>query len=224
MRRREFIALLGGGVAGWPLAAGAQQGKPWRIGMLETISPALNAANLAAFRNGLRQLGYVESQSYVIEYRSVEGRAARFPELASELIASKVDVIVTRGTPAALAAKNATATIPVVMAAIGEPLDTGAVASLPRPGGNVTGFSAFVTELAGKRVELFREPMPSVRRVGFFNNMSNPGVPPQWEETSKVARSLGIATELLDVRSKEDIGRAFEAVSRSRVDGLLVGI
>ena len=132
MKRREFITLVG--AAAWPLAARAQQGKLWRIGMLETISPALNAANLAAFTNGLRQLGYVEGQSYVIEYRSAEGRAARFPEFASELVASKVDVIVTRGTPAALAAKNATATIPVVMAAIGEPLDTGAVASLARPG------------------------------------------------------------------------------------------
>jgi putative ABC transport system substrate-binding protein len=223
LKRREFIPLLGGAAA-WPLAAHAQQGKLWRIGMLETISPALNAANLAAFRNGLRQLGYVEGQSYVIEYRSAEGRAARFPEFASELVASKVDVIVTRGTPAALAAKNTTATIPVVMAAIGEPLDTGAVASLARPGGNVTGFSSFVTELSGKRVELFKEAVPSVTRLGFFSNMSNPVVPPQWEETKKEARSLGIATELLDVRSKEDIGRAFEAVSRSRVDGLLVGI
>jgi putative tryptophan/tyrosine transport system substrate-binding protein len=222
--RREFITLVSGAAAVWPFGAHAQKGKLWRIGMLETISPALNAANLAAFRNGLRQLGYVEGQNCVIEYRSVEGRAARFPELASELVASKVDVIVTRGTPAALAAKNATATIPVVMAAIGEPLDSGVVASLPRPGGNVTGFSAFVTELAGKRVELFKEVMPSVTRLGFVNNMSNPIAPPQWEETKKVARSLGIATELLDVRSTEDIGRAFEAVSRSRVDGLLVGI
>jgi ABC-type uncharacterized transport system substrate-binding protein len=222
MKRREFITLVG--AAAWPLAARAQQGKLWRIGMLETISPALNAANLAAFTNGLRQLGYVESQSYVIEYRSAEGRAARFPEFASELVASKVDVIVTRGTPAALAAKNATATIPVVMAAIGEPLDTGAVASLARPGGNVTGFSSFVTELSGKRVELFKEAVPSVTRVGFFSNMSNPVVPPQWEETKKKAHLLDIATELLDVRSKEDIGRAFEAISRRRVDGLLVGI
>ena len=224
MRRREFIILLGSGVAAWPFGAHGQQEKLWRIGMLETISPALNAANLAAFRNGLRQLGYVEGQSYVIEYRSVEGRAARFPELASELVASKVDIIVTRGTPATLAAKNATPNIPVVMAAIGEPLDTGVVTSLSRPGGNVTGFSSFVTELVGKRVELFKEAMPSVTRIGFLNNMSNPVIPPQWEETKKAARSLGIATELLDVRSKEDIGRAFEAVSRSRVDGLLVGI
>jgi putative ABC transport system substrate-binding protein len=223
MRRRGFISLLGGAAA-WPVAARAQQGRLWRIGMLETVSPALSAANLAAFKNGLRQLGYVEGQSYVIEYRSAEGRAAHFPELASELVGSKVDVIVTRGTPAALATKTATATIPVVMAAIGEPLGTGVVASLARPGGNMTGFSAFVTELSGKRVELFQEAIPAVTRLGFFNNMSNPVVPPQWEETKKAAGSLGIATELLDVRSKEDIGRAFEAVSRNRVDGLLVGI
>src|SRR5262245_64786213 len=201
MKRRDFIKLIAGSVAAWPLAARAQQ--LWRIGMLETISPALNAANLAAFRNGLRQLGYVEGQSYVIEYRSVEGRAARFPELASKLVASKVDIIVTRGTPATLAAKNATATTPVVMAAIGEPLDTGVVASLARPGGNVTGLSSFVTELVGKRVELFKEAMPSVTRIGFLNNMSNPVIPPQWEETKKAARSLGIATELLDCAARK---------------------
>jgi putative tryptophan/tyrosine transport system substrate-binding protein len=223
-KRRDFITLLGGVTAAWPLAAHAQQGKLWRIGMLETISPVLNAANLAAFRNGLRQLGYVEGQNYVIEYRSADGRAERFAELAADLLRLNVDVIVTRGTPAVLAAKKATTTTPIVMAAIGEPLDSGVVASLPRPGGNVTGFSSFVTELAGKRVELFKEAMPSVTRVGFLNNMSNPIAPPQWEETQKVARSLDIATELLDARSKEDIGRVFEAVSRTRVDVLLVGI
>jgi len=144
-KRRDFITLLGGVTAAWPLAAHAQQGKLWRIGMLETISPVLNAANLAAFRNGLRQLGYVEGQNYVIEYRSADGRAERFAELAADLLRLNVDVIVTRGTPAVLAAKKATTTTPIVMAAIGEPLDSGVVASLPRPGGNVTGFSSFVT-------------------------------------------------------------------------------
>src|SRR5258708_1724535 len=225
MKRREFLTLAGSAMVGRPLAARAQQPKKtYRIGILETVSASLNVTNLDALRRGLRELGYVESQNYILEYRSADGHGERFPALAGELVRLHVDLIVTRGTPAAQAAKNATETIPVVMAAIGEPLDTGVVASLARPGGNVTGFSAFVTELAGKRVELFKEVMPSVTRVGFFNNMSNPVVPPQWEETKKVARSLGIATELLDVRSKEDIGRAFEAVSRSRVDGLLVGI
>jgi putative ABC transport system substrate-binding protein len=110
------------------------------------------------------------------------------------------------------------------MAAIGEPLDTGVVASLARPGGNVTGFSAFVTELAGKRVELMKEVVPSVSRVGFFNNMSNPVIPPQWEETRKAARSLAVQAELLDVQSKEDIPRVFETAAQKRVDGLLVGV
>lgn len=223
MRRREFISLLSSAAAGWPLAALAQD-KIRVIGILETISPALNAANLDALRRGLRGLGYTEGQNLMLEYRSAEGEAARFPALAAELVRLKVDVILTRGTPAARAAKEATSAIPVVMAAIGEPVGTGVVASLARPGGNVTGLSALVTELAGKRVELMKEVVPGVIRVGFFNNMGNPVSPPQWEETKKAARSLSIQAELLDVRSKEDIGRAFETAARMRVDALLVGI
>src|SRR6266436_6546392 len=134
MKRREFITLLGGAAAAWPLATRAQQPKVWRIGMLETISAELNAANLSAFRRGLRELGYVEGRNLVLDYRSAEGDAKRFPGLAAELIHLNVDLIVTRGTPAVLAAKNATNTIPVVMAASGEPLLV--VASLARPGGN----------------------------------------------------------------------------------------
>src|SRR5262245_34904782 len=194
------------------------------IGILDTISPELNAPNLDALRRGLRELGYIEGQNIRLEYRAAEGQAASFPSLAAELASLKVDVIVTRGTPAARAAKEATNTIPIVMAAIGEPVGTGVVASLARPGGNVTGLSALVTELWGKRVELMKEVLPDIARLGFFNNMSNPSIPPQWEETQKAARSLGIEVELLDVRSKEDIGRAFEKAARDRVDGLLVGI
>jgi putative tryptophan/tyrosine transport system substrate-binding protein len=130
MRRREFITLIGGAAAAWPLGARAQQtSKVWRVGMLETTSATLNAVNVDAFRRGLRQLGYVEGQNLIIEYRSGEGRIDRFPELAAEMVRLKVDIIVTRGTPAALAAKNATATIPIVMAAIGEPVGTGMVLS-----------------------------------------------------------------------------------------------
>jgi putative ABC transport system substrate-binding protein len=192
--------------------------------MLETVSATLNAANLEAFRKGLKELGYVEGKHYTIEYRSADGAAERFPRLVAELVRLKVDIIVTRGTPAARAAKEATSTIPVVMAAIGEPVGTGVVASLARPGANVTGLSAVVTDLAGKRVELMKEVVPGVIRVGFFSNMSNPFIPPQWEETKQAARSLSIQAELLDVRSKEDIGRAFETAARSRVDGLLVSV
>jgi putative ABC transport system substrate-binding protein len=221
MKRREVITLLGGAAVAWPLTARAQQqAKRYRIGILETISPALNAAHLEAFRNGLRELGYVEGQTYTIEYRSADGQAERFPELAAELVRLGVNLIVVRATPAAIAAKNATATIPVVMASVGDPLLV--VDSLARPGGNVTGQSAFVNEMISKRLELIKELVPTMSRIGLFANMSNPVSPPQWEETKTMARTLGIQAELLDVRSPEEIGRAFEAAAEKRVDALLV--
>ena len=208
-----------------PLVSDAQTaGKTYRIGVLETISPALNVANLDAFRQRLRELGYVEGQNLVIEYRSADGRAERFPDLAAELVRLKVNLIVTRGTPAAKAAKNATGTIPVVMAAIGEPLGTGVVASLARPGGNVTGFSAVVTELEGKRLQLLREIAPRVARIAALLNMSNPMNPPIWNEIAAVARSQGLEAQLLDVRDSKDVGRAFDAAIAQRAGALLVGI
>jgi putative ABC transport system substrate-binding protein len=228
MRRRELIMLLGGAAAtsfAWPLATRAQHSaKVWRIGVLETVSAALNVANLDAFRRGLRELGYVEGHNYLIEYRSADGRAERFAGFAAELVALPVDIIVTRGTPAALAAKQAAAKIPVVMAAIGEPLGTGAVASLAQPGGNITGFSAFVTELSGKRVELLKEAVPGVARAGLINNMGNPVAPPQWDATQNAGRSLGIDVELLDVRARDDVLRAFETAARLSLGALLVGV
>jgi putative tryptophan/tyrosine transport system substrate-binding protein len=222
MQRREFITLLGG-AAVWPLAANAQQPtKRYRIGMLETVSPAFNTAELEAFRKGLRELGYVEGQTYKIEYRSADGQAERFQELADELVRLGVDLIVTRGTPATIAAKNATRTIPVIMSSVGEPLQI--VDSLARPGGNVTGLSAFVNILTSKRLGLTRELVPQLSRIGLFHNMSNPVAPPQWEETKTAAQSWGIEAELLDVRSQEDIVRAFETAQERRVDALLVGL
>ena len=223
MKRREFITILGGAAVAWPLAARAQQpAKTYRIGMLETVSPALNAPELDAFRKGLRELGYVEGQKYTIEYRSADGQAERFPDLAAELVRLGVDLIVTRGTPATIAARNATGTIPVVMASIGEPLLV--VDTLARPGKNVTGLSAFVNVMTSKRLELTKELIPAISRIALFHNMNNPVAPPQWEETKTAARSLGIQTELLDVRSQEDIGRGFETALRQRVDALLVGV
>jgi putative ABC transport system substrate-binding protein len=225
MRRREFITLAGGAAVAWPLAARAQQpARIYRIGVLETVSLASNAKNIDALRRGLRDLGYVESQNYVLEYRSADGDAGRFPALAEELVKLRADLIVTRGTPAARAAKSATESIPIVMAAIGEPLGMGVVASLARPGGNVTGLSAFVTELAGKRVELLKELRPGNSVAAFFSNMANPVVPPQWEETRKAAQALGIEVSLLDVRSRDDIPGAFETAVARRVDTLLIGI
>ena len=223
MRRREFIRLLGGAAAAWPVAARAQQPtKTYRIGMLELVSPALNTPQLDAFRKGLREFGYVEGQTYKIEYRSADGQAERFPELADELVRLGVDLIVARGTPASIAAKNATRTIPVIMASVGEPLLI--VDSLARPGGNVTGLSAFVNVMTSKRLELTRELVPQLSRIGLLHNMSNPVAPPQWEETKTVAHSWGIEAELLDVRSREDIDRAFETAKERRVDALLVGL
>jgi putative ABC transport system substrate-binding protein len=211
-----------GVAAAWPAMSRAQD-RVRVIGILETISPELNSANLDALRRGLRELGYTEGQNIRLEYRSAEGQGSRFPALAAELARLKVDLILTRGTPAAIAAKEATSTIPIVMAALGNPVGSGIVAGLARPGGNVTGFSAF-SELTGKRVELMKEVVPGVSRVGFLNDMSNPVIPPEWEETQKAAQSLGIEAELLDVRSKEDIPRAFEKAAHGRIDGLIVGI
>ena len=159
-----------------------------------------NRDNLDGLLRGLRERGYVEGQNLRIEYRSADGQAERFLDLATELVHLPVDLIVTRGTPAAKR-QAVTDTIPIVMAAIAEPLGVGVVASLAQPGGNVTGFSAFATELAGKRVELLKEARPSIARVGFLQNMGNPASPPQWEATRAAAKTLGLSAELFDVRN-----------------------
>jgi putative ABC transport system substrate-binding protein len=196
----------------------------YRIGMLETRSTALNAANFDAFRQGLSELGYKEGQNLQIEYRSSDGRDDRFPALASELVRLKVDLILTRGTPAALAAKSATATIPVVMAASGDPVGAGIVASLARPGGNVTGLSSGITESFPKRVELLAELLPGLKRVAAILNMGNPVVPPQWDAVEASARSLGIEPHLLDVRRPADLQGAFDAAGKWRAEALVVGL
>jgi ABC-type uncharacterized transport system substrate-binding protein len=224
MQRREFITLVGFSAVAWPIDTWAQQtSKVWRVGMLETTSETLNAPNINAFRRGLRELGYVEGQNLIIEYRSGEGRIERFPDLAVELVRLKVDVLVTRGTPASLAAKNATTTIPIVMAAIGEPVGTGMVGSLAQPGGNVTGLSAFVNELAAKRVEIMREIVPKISRMAMIDNMGNASVPAAWDETKKATLAFGIQPLLYDVRKPEDIGAAFDAAIAQHADALTVG-
>ena len=221
--RRAFMATMAGGLLVTPLAARAQQpaAKIYRIGVLESVPAAQNAANLDALRKGLRELGYVEGRNLVIEYRSSDGRAERFPGLAAELVRLEVDLIVARGTPATRAAKSATGTVPVVMATMGDP--HALVASFTRPGGNVTGMTTFSTELTAKRLEILKELAPGLSRVGLLHNMSNPAAPPEWEETKTAARALGLQVELLDVRTPGDLGRAFELAGRRRVDGLVIG-
>jgi putative ABC transport system substrate-binding protein len=223
MIRRTFITLLGG-AATWPLAARAQQqaGKVWRVGMLETVSATLNAANFNAFTRVMRDLGYVERENLVIEYRSADGSAERFPDLANELVRLSVDLIVTRGTPAALAAKKATTTIPIVMAASGEPLGSGLVASLAQPGGNLTGLSALTSDTYSKRVELLKEIVPRAVRIVALLSMSNPVHVSEWSEIEKATLRLGLVSQLSDIRKRQQIEPAFDTASRQRADALLV--
>ena len=226
MTRREFIAAIGGAVIAGPIGARAQQNssRRYRIGMLDTVSADLNAGNLNAFRKGMTQLGYTDGTSYLIEYRSADGLPERYPQLAAELVQLQVDLIVTRGTPATLAVKAATTTIPVVVAAAGDPVGTGIVESLARPGGNITGLSGFSTELAGKRVELAKEILPANGRIALLANMSNPVNPLEWAETMRAARVLGLDAELLDVRNGGDIARAFDTAATERIGVIIVAL
>ncbi len=225
MDRRAFLGSVAGAVLAAARVAEAQRPrKLYRIGMIERTSSVINAANVNSFRQGLRELGLVEGESFVIEYRSADGRDDRFPGLATDLVRQKVDLILTRGTPAALAAQNATGTIPVVILGVGDPVGQGLVASLARPGSNITGLSAAVTEIYPKRVQLLRELVPRAARIAALFNMSNPALPPQWKEIEMATRSLGIEPHLLDVRTPEDLGPALDAATKQRIDALIVGL
>jgi putative tryptophan/tyrosine transport system substrate-binding protein len=209
-RRRFLLTSLASALAAPLIAEARQPDRIYRIGVLERTSPAINAANLDGFRRGLLELGYVEGKNYAIEYRSAEGHDDRFPSLAAELVRLKVDLILTRGTPAALAAKTATSTIPVVMASLGEPLLV--VASLARPGGNITGLSGVVSDLDAKRIELLKEMAPATVGIAAFLNMSNPITIAQLKELEPAAQSKGLRFRLFDVRNSGDIERAFDTL------------
>src|SRR5215470_18866768 len=189
--RREFIALLGG-AATWPLAAWAQQpGKPPTIGYLGATTPSAESQRVAALVQRLRELGWIESRNLTIEYRYAEGRSERYSELAAEFVRLNVDVIITYGTPAVADTKQATAVIPIVFAAAGDPIGSGLVASLPRPGGNITGLSLQKTDVADKRLELLREVAPGLRGLAVMANAGNPVSVLEMREVEATARRLG---------------------------------
>ncbi|MGA7668667.1 MAG: ABC transporter substrate-binding protein [Pseudolabrys sp.] len=221
MRRREFITLLGGVAVTWPLAASAQSKTP-RIGFMGNSTAALEANLVDAFREGLREHGYEEGRNILIEYRWADGKYERFPALVAELIAAKVEVIVTAGTPAALAMKKATTTVPLVMVAVGDPVGTGLVPSLARPGANLTGLSSVAPDLEGKRLQLLREVVPALSHVAMFINSLNPFHVSSMRQARAAAQTMGIKLQLHDIRKSEDLDDAFAAIRKERPDAVLI--
>jgi putative tryptophan/tyrosine transport system substrate-binding protein len=220
VKRREFVSLLGGTVA-WPLAAQAQSGKMPTIGYLGANTPAAMSQWTAAFVQRLRELGWIEGRNVAIEYRWAEGRLDRSPELIAELVRLKVDVIVTHATVNVLAAKRATSVIPIVFASVADPVANNVVASLARPGGNITGLSAQISEVAGKRLEILREIVPGLRRLAIMANVDNPSAVLETREVQTAARALGLEAAMSEIRRANDIGSAIAAL-KDRADALYV--
>jgi putative ABC transport system substrate-binding protein len=215
MRRREFISSLAGAVA-WPITARAQTALRYRVGMLDT-SPRERNINFQAFIQALRERGLVEGRNLAFDYRSADGRNDTFPTLAAELAHLAVDVIVTRGTPAALAAKAASGRIPVVMAAVGDPVP------IVRGTENLTGFSANLEGAERKRVETLKEMLPQIKSIAALMNLSNPSRQAEWNAVAAAAGALGIASQVIDTRKVDDIETAFDTAVRARVDAVVVG-
>jgi putative ABC transport system substrate-binding protein len=222
MKRREFITLLGGAATAWPLAARAQQaGKLPIIGLLGSATLLAESQRVAGFVQRLRQLGWIENRNVAIEYRWAEGRSERFVEIATEFVQLKVDVIVATTTPAVIAAKQATSVIPIVFTNANDPVGLGLVASLARPGGNVTGVSNQLGDTASKRLELLREVAPGLRRLAILANVGNPGAMLDMREVQATVRMLGLEAVTLEIRRAEDIAPAFEG-AKGRADALYV--
>jgi ABC-type uncharacterized transport system substrate-binding protein len=220
--RREFITLLGGAAATWPLTARAQQpAKLPTVGFLGSSTASLNSQWVAAFLQRLRELTWIEGRTVAIEYRWAEGRAERLAEIATEFVQLKVDVILTYGAPPVIAAMQATSVIPIVFASAGDPVGNALVASLSRPGGNVTGLSIQGTDLAGKRLELLREVVPDLRRLAIMANVDAPGAVLEMGEVQPTASAHGLEVVTLEIRRAEEIAPAFEAV-KGRADALYV--
>ena len=222
MDRRRFLLTSLAGVLAAPLAAVAQQpGKVYRIGLLGTDSTQ-QETQLGPLRTGLRELGYVERKNIVIDYRWAEGKYDRFPDLAAELVRLQVDVIVTGGTPATQAAMHATKTISIVMMATGDPVRTGLVASLARPGGNVTGTTQLGAEIAGKRLQILKDTVPNRARVAFLRNPASAAHAPYFNDLQAAARGLRLTLHPVEVRESYEFEAAFAAMMRERPDALIV--
>jgi len=213
-----IVVVLGVGA----IAEAQQPKKVPRIGFLTTVSPSTISDRVEAFRQGLRELGYVEGKNIVIEWRYAEGKIDRLPALAAELVRLKVDVIVTAGSPVTRSAKEATVTIPIVMANDSDPVRSGHVASLARPGGNITGLSTLRLEISGKRLELLKEIIPRLSRVAVLGSSTVPGNAQALKETELAAGAFGVQLQYLDVLSPKDIETAFRAASKGRADAVLV--
>ena len=224
--RRRFLA---GALAltAAPLAAQdkpAPASVPKRIGMLETVSLGANTTNLVEFYKGMAELGHEEGRTYLVLYRSAEGRAERFPALAAELARQKIDVFLTRGTPATIAARDVEAGIPVVAAAVADPIDAKLVASLERPGGSVTGLTSSVNELGAKRMELLKALAPRIKHVGALTNADNPASIATWKVIEAAAPGMGLKAEIIDVRKPEELKKALGQAVKNGVDALLIGL
>ena len=222
MLRRRFVAALGAVLIA-PAAGEAQQsGKVWRVAYFDGGAAKTNPAFVDAFRDGLRDLGYVEGKNILIEYRFAEGKYERLPAFAADLVRIAVDVIVCVGDPVILAAKQATSTIPIVMASVGDPVGRGFVSSLAHPGGNITGVSNFAVALSGKWLELLKQVVPNLSRVAILRNADNPTHPLFWAEAQRVAGEVGLAVRSLEVRDAKDIEAAFASMPQERVDAFAV--
>ena len=225
MKKARVLSILFVLLAVAVIADAQQPKKVPRIGYLGGISPSVNADRIEAFRQGLRELGYVEGKNIVIEWRHHEGNIDRLPALAAELARLKVDIIITVGPPAARAAKDATITIPIVMVQVGDPVGSGFVASLARPGGNITGLSSLAPELSGKRLELLKEIIPKLSRVAVFGTSTSPDNAQSLREVELAAGELKVQLQYLDVRDArdpKDIETAFRAASKERAEAVLM--
>jgi putative tryptophan/tyrosine transport system substrate-binding protein len=205
-----------------PAGEGQPARRPYQVGYLGTSTPAGEAPLLEGFRQGLRELGYVEGQSVVIHYRWAEGSLQPMVRLATELARLPVDVIVTAGDAGGLSARKATATVPIVLAAAGDPQGSGLVSALARPGGNVTGMATLYPELEGKRLEVLREISPGIRRISVLMNPANPFTGPAWDRTRKAAASLHLAVVPAEARRVEDLEPALAAIAKARTDAMVV--